>query len=122
MIMTDLSISKVEPAYSSAFGYAYCIINEYVFYKEFNAIEDYTEDCNVLEMNTFTFMDQKGHSIFTLCANHLSQLKELGVEAWMEEYENDVDWETLAEDGEYPPKDILSTILDKYNTEPKIFE
>lgn len=120
--MTDLSISKVEPAYSTAFGYAHCIIDEYIFLHEEPDEMDYTEDCNVLEMNIFTFIDSHGHKIFTLCANHLSQLIEIGVEAWMEEYEDEIDWDMYADDSEYLPKDILLAILDKYNTEPEIFE
>ena len=88
---------------------AQCQINETLFYGDFSD-DDYKESCNISSAFTFkendTFMG-------TLCPNHISQLKELGVDGFMTEYSELEDYA----DDEYPFKEMFQNILDYPNLE-----
>ncbi len=108
----SLTISEILKGHKNLFGEENkCYINDEIYYGEFDAVDDYAENCNISPDQTFTIKDQDGNLIFTICGNHISQLEELKVDGFLDLYSVDLDVESFDVDSDHPLKTILEQVL-----------
>ena len=108
-----LVLKSVIKGHENVWGDAsLCVINDMVFFEEFES-DDYPSCCcNHDPQATFTLQSKESGLILTICKNHITQLKELGGYKFKDHYSNDIDWDDYDRDGDFPTSTIFQAILD----------